>query len=177
MTAPGPPARPGRAPYVVAAALFSAALLIALILVVIFVRAITGYAITPVEAGEPTRITLGERDVTVWSSPESAPGLCSAVDASGRGATRVSMISTFSVTDRGRTWHRLSTIFGPPGTYTLTCERSSSAEFGYGPSPRIGRYVFLGIVGGGATVALTIASFLILLLTILRRRGRGAAIA
>ena len=160
-----------------AAALFGVALLIVAVLAVIFIRAISGYTITPVEAGESTPITVGERDVAIWSSPETPPSACSASDASGQGSTRADMITTLSVTDGGLTWQRSTTIHGPPGTYTLICEAASGAEFGYGPSPRVGRYVLMGVVGGGAAGILTLAAFMIFLLTILGRRNRRASVA
>jgi hypothetical protein len=176
MTTAGPPVRSSRGPYVLAAALFGVALLIAAVLAVIVIRAISGYAITPVTPGEPIPITVGERDVTIWSSPEARPSACSATDTAGQTATRVGMMSV-SVTDGGLTWHRVTTINGPPGTYTLTCEAASGTEFGYGPSPRIGKYVLMGVVGGGAALFLTVASFVIFLVTILRRRNRRPAVA
>lgn len=149
--------------------LFGLAIAIGVVLAIVFIRAFTGYTVTPVAAGTPTTITLDDRDVAIWSSPDSSPSSCSSVDTSGQGSSRTSMASvTISYGDRS--WHRVGTIFGPSGsTHTLTCD--GSGEYGYGPNPQIGKYIALGLGGVGLAGLLALASFVIFLVTILRRQS------
>jgi hypothetical protein len=121
----------------------------------IIVRAIVGYSITPFAFNDSVQVTVHDRSVALWMTPESSGANCIAINnETQQQAAHRGSADRVTVTDDGHSWLRLGLISGPPGsTYTVSCSSYGRAPdpklVGYADNPRISRYVWIGVVGGG----------------------------
>lgn len=176
MSTPPPlPQRPGTRGYAIAGALTALAVLVAIVVAVIIGRAVAGYDITPIPAGQDVTITIEDRDIALWVAPEMSSGTCSSTLEGTQTSTLASgTADRITVTDGGLTWVRVGIVKGVPGSsHTVLCSDVGDVQaFGFAPNPRIGRYVVLGLVAGGIAGLLLLAAFIVALVTGLRRRRR-----
>jgi len=162
--------------YVIAGAMVVLAIAVGAVFGVILARAISGYDITPLD-GDETSVTVGDRKLAIWVSPEGADVSCSAVeDGTSRESFSASSSNTsMTIADRNHSWERLGLLDGEPGsTHTLTCTTADEVQIGYADNPRVLRYVVLGLVLGGAAALLMLSAFVLALVTALRKPPRPA---
>lgn len=170
-TVPAPSS--SRRRYVVAAVLVVLAVAIGAVFGVVVARAISGYDITPVRAGDQATVTVGERKLAVWVSPENPTVSCRAVETgTQRESFATTSSTTMTITDGGRTWSRLGLIDGEPGsTHALTCTDVGGVIVGTADNPRVLRYLVIGGALGATALLLMISAFVLALLTALRSRA------
>ncbi|KAA1397509.1 hypothetical protein [Aeromicrobium ginsengisoli] len=169
MSTPIAPQRPGRGWYVVATGLAVIAAALIVFLAVWIGRAVAGYSVTPFEQEDSTTVTVGDRGVAIWVSPQDTPTSCVATDIDtqqpsldGGSASKV------TITDGGQTWSRVGIVKGQPGSkHLVRCD--PTGDFGYADNPRIGRYVLFGVGGGVLAVVSGIAAFVIVLVVAIKR--------
>ncbi|MDX6277720.1 MAG: hypothetical protein QOJ72_1848 [Nocardioidaceae bacterium] len=185
---PPTPARlPGRTGFSIAAVLAVIAIAVAATVAIVIVRAMVGYSITPFGFDEQRTVTVHDRPVALWMTPESAGANCLAINTeTQQQSAHRGTADTVTITDGGHTWMRLGLIEGPPGsTYTVTCSPYGNAAppelVGYAPNPRFSRYIALGVIGGGVAGLTAIGSVVLIIVTAVRRssakKARNAATA
>lgn len=139
---------------------------------VVVARAIAGYDITPVPDGQGATVTIDDRKVAVWVSPDVGTSYCTATDTeTGRDSFSRSLTTSMSLTDGGRTWARVGIVDGAPGsTHSLSCTTESGVLVGTADNPRVVRYLVLGGALGGTALLLVVGAFVLALVTAVRRR-------
>jgi hypothetical protein len=175
MTTPATPAkRPARGWYVVAAALAVVAAAILVVLAVWIGRAVAGYSVTPFEQGGTTTVTVGERGVAIWISPQNATTHCVSNDVDTQESSlNFASATKVTMTDGGHTWKRAGIVKGEPGSkHLVECDASGGQEFGYADNPRISRYLTYGVVGGVLAGLAAIGAFVIALVTGIKRNRK-----
>jgi hypothetical protein len=184
MSSPPVPARlPGRTGFGIAAVLAVVAIAVGATVAVIIVKAMVGYSITPFDFNGQTTVTVHDRAVAIWMTPESAGANCLAINtATQKQSARRGSADTVTITDGGHNWTRLGIIEGPTGsTYTVSCTGFGDAPppelVGYADNPRIARYVTLGIVGGGLAGLCAFGSVAMIIVTVVRRSNARKAAA
>ncbi|MCW2769969.1 MAG: hypothetical protein JWR27_1402 [Aeromicrobium sp.] len=178
MSNPPPlPERPSTRGYVVAGVLTALAVLVAISVSVVIARAVAGYDITPIPAGQDVSILVEDRGVALWVAPELSSGTCtSTLEGTETSTMSTGSADRITVTDGGLTWVRVGIVKGTPGSHhTVLCSGEGDVQaFGFAPNPRIGRYVVMGLAAGGIVGLLLLTAFIIALVTGLRRsRRRG----
>lgn len=175
-----PPRLAGHTGFTWAAILGTIAIVLGTIICVVIVRALIGYSITPVSADDEFTVTLGDRSVALWITPETADARCASVDTeTQQSSVNHSTSVTMTLTDGGHTWTRVGRVVGPPGsTHTVTCEVTSTSDsaelLGHAPNPQVSHYLALGLVGGGIAGLSAVASVVVLIVTIVRRNRAKA---
>lgn len=169
---------PGRVGFTFAAVLGILAIVIGAVVAIVIGRALVGYSITPFDVSDPVTVTVKDRSVALWMTPETAGANCFAVnDETQEPSVDRSSDAMITVTDGGQTWSRLGLVEGPPGsTHTVSCTAFGNAappdQLGYAPNPQMRRYVLMGV--GGGLVALLIGTAGIVLAVVTGvRRGRA----
>ena len=170
--APTAPEKPGRGWYVVATVLAVIAAAIVVFLAVWIGRAVAGYSVTPFEQEDSTTVTVRDRGVAIWVSPQDAPTSCVATDVDTQQPSLDNgSASKVTITDDGRTWSRVGIVKGEPGSrHLVRCD--PTGDFGYADNPRIARYVIFGVGGGVLAAASGIAAFVIVLVVAIKRNRR-----
>jgi len=174
---------PGRTGFTVAAVLAALSIAIGAIVAVLIVRAMIGYSITPFAPDDQITVTVHDRSVALWMTPETAGANCTAInDATQQPSAHSGSADTMTITDGGHTWTRLGVVEGPPGsTHSVTCTGYGTAPLpqllGYAPNPRIARYVTLGVVGGSIAGLSALASVALIIVTAVRRSNARKAAA
>lgn len=154
--------------YVVAGAMVVLAVALGAVFGLIATRAIAGYEITPVDDPTGSTVTVGDRPLAVWVSPQTATTYCSIEGGDLTSDPQPSI----TLTDGSRTWKRVAIVRADPGSQQrLTCTAESDLEIGTADTPRLTRYVVLGVTLGGTAVLLVLAAFTIALVTAVRRRS------
>jgi hypothetical protein len=169
------PRRPGRGWYVGAAALALLSVTIVIVLGIWIVRALVGYDIEPIAAGQPVEIVLTDRGESIWVAPEAALAHCESVGEHGESSFTPAGSAHLTITDGGHDWSRLGVVKGRAGSHhTLTCEAGPGpVNFGRAPDPQLRQYVVGGIVGGLVAGLSAVAALAItLVVAILRNRRR-----
>lgn len=157
--------------YVVAAGMVVLAVGLGAVFGLIATRAIAGYEITPVDDPTGSTVAVGDRPLAVWVSPQTATTYCSTDDDGALGSEPQPSIT---LTDGSRTWKRVAIVRGEPGSQQrLSCTAESDLVIGTADTPRLTRYVVLGVALGGTAVLLVLAAFTIALVTAVRRRSVG----
>ena len=159
--------------YGIAAVMVVLAVALGAVFGLVAVRAVAGYDITPFDAGTRTTVTVADRPVAIWASPESAAGTCAATDIdTGRQSDLGSPSGSVTLTTGSRTWSRIAVVQGEPGsTHLVECSASDERlVYGYAENPRISRYVLLGVAMVGAAALLVLGAFVLALVTALRSR-------
>lgn len=175
MTTPATPARrPGRGWYAVSAVLVAVAITIVVALAIWIGRAVAGYSVTPFEQGNSTTVTLGDRGVAIWFSPQSGTASCTATDVdTEESSLNFASATKVTLTDGGHTWKRAGIVKGEPGSkHLVECDDSSGQEFGYADNPRISRYVLFGVIGGVVAALGFIAAFVIVPIVAVKRNRK-----
>ncbi len=173
MTPPvSPVKRPRRSWYVVAAVMAAVGIAILVVLAIWIGRAVAGFSVTPFEQGDTATVTVGDRGVAIWVSPQAAAASCVSTDVEdGRPSLGQGSASTVTVTDHGRTWRRVGIVKGQPGSkHLVECDVTSNEEFGYADNPRIGRYVTFGVAGGVAATLMLVGAFVIVPVVAVKRK-------
>lgn len=162
--------------YSIAAGMVVVAVALGAVFGVLVARAVAGYDITTVRAGESADVTVGDRTIAVWASPSDATTYCSATDTeTGRDSFSQQLASSMTLTIGSRTWGRVGVIDGAPGsTHTLSCSGGGEPEIGYADNPRVLHYVVLGSALGGTALLLVISAFVLALVTAVRQRSAKA---
>jgi hypothetical protein len=172
---------PGRTGFSIAAVLLAVAVAVGAVVAIVIVRAMVGYSITPFGLDERRTVTVHDRAVALWMTPESAGANCLAINTeTQQQSAHRGTADTVTITDGGHTWVRLGVIDGPPGsTYTVTCSPYGTAAppelVGYAPNPRIAHYVVLGVIGGAIAGLAALSSFALIVVTAVRRSNAGKA--
>jgi hypothetical protein len=164
--------------YTVAAALVVVAVALGATFGVVMARAVAGYDIAPVADPARSVVTVGDRPLAVWVSPQTATTYCSASDVDRGGDTMNSGLNgSMTVTVGSRSWKRVGVIEGKPGSrHELTCSADTDLAIGTADNPRVARYIVLGLALGGTAVLLVLIAFTLALVTALRRTpGRQAS--
>lgn len=165
-------ARPDtRRRYVIAGALVVVSVALGAVFGVVVARALAGYEIEPVTDLAGSSVTLGDRPLAVWASPEGVDANCTATDVEGNDALATGLSTSMSITDGGRSWTRIGVVDGASGsTVTLSCEGYADLTIGVADNPRLLRYVVLGVALVGTAGLLVIIAFVLALVTAMRRR-------
>ncbi|KRC64592.1 hypothetical protein ASE12_07330 [Aeromicrobium sp. Root236] len=174
MSVPATPKRPGRGWYAVATVMAVVATAILVLLGVWIGRAVAGYSVTPFDDGSSTTVTIGDRGVAIWVSPQDTPISCLARDVdTGESTLDAGSASKVTITDGGLSWSRVGIVKGEPGSkHLVQCEATGGEVLGYADNPRIGRYVLFGVVGGVLALVTGIAAFVIVLVVAIKRNRK-----
>lgn len=174
MSVPATPERPARGWYAVATVMAVVAAAILVFLGVWIGRAVAGYSVTPFEDGTSTMVTVGDRGVAIWISPQDTPVGCLARDVdTGESTLDDGSASKVTITDGGHTWSRVGIVKGEPGSkHLVECEGAGGEVLGYADNPRIGRYVLFGVVGGVLALVTGIAALVIVLVVAIKRNRK-----
>ena len=158
--------------YLVAGGMVVLAVALGAVFGLVVARALAGYTITPVADPESFNVTGGDRARARWVSPATATTYCSAKEVgTGRDSFGTGGSTTMTVTDGGRTWERVGLVRGAPGSkHQISCSAETPLTIGQADSPRLARYVVLGIAIGIVDLLLIVVAGALALTTALRRK-------